>query len=197
MGTLTRPHPRPLRRRLGVGGEGGSSLFAGSAVAQNEAAEFLELFHAPRPSSARAGAWRVQGPNAGSTATAQEFGAPRPTQGVLSGGLPVLGRPSGQACAFPAPRVHNNRGPAVPAPLPARPLPLRTSLRTERKPSGPVPHSPGVVSGKAAGLGSLANSSSQPTPARRAQAAAPYQARAPQPGPSSYRCAESPFISLQ
>lgn len=88
----------------------------------------------------------------------------------------------------------------------SRPPPPPTSLRTETKPSGGCSPRPAWLAGKAAGPGSLANSSYRPTlgaagsvgPARRAQAPAPCGARAPQPGPSSSRCTESPlFSSLQ
>ena len=59
---------------------------------------------------------RVPAPNAGSTATAREFGEPRPAHGAsaeVRGLFPVAspGCPSRKSGVAPAPRVHNNRGP--------------------------------------------------------------------------------------
>lgn len=84
--------------------------------------------------------------------------------------------------------------------------PLRQVCGPKQNPPGGCRPRPAWLAGKAAGSGSLANSSSPPTPgaagsvglARRAQAAAPCRARAPQPGLGSSRRTEYPlFSSLQ
>ncbi|KAL4700759.1 hypothetical protein H8959_014763 [Pygathrix nigripes] len=68
-------------------------------------------------------ACRVPAPNADSTAKAREFGNPaaREASGEAQGLFPVAspapGCPSRKSSVAPAPRVHNNRGPTVPAPL--------------------------------------------------------------------------------
>lgn len=92
-GYAHKPRPHPFGCGLGVGGEGGSSLFVGSAGARVEATELLKVFHSYGPSWRELAAWRVPAPNAGS-APARESGVPRPARGALSGGLPAPGHPS-------------------------------------------------------------------------------------------------------
>lgn len=119
---------------------------------------------------------------------------------------PAAGRPSRKSGIAPAPRVHNNRGPRRPRLSDRAHRPLRQVCGPKQNPPGGCRPRPAWLAGKAAGSGSLANSSSQPTPgaagsvglARRAQAAAPCRARAPQPGLGSSRRTEYPlFSSLQ
>lgn len=162
-------------------------MFAGSAVARVEAAKFLELFHTPGPSSARARGL------AGSGAECRLYRhGPRVRNASTDaeGLFPVASQPPAAAPARPAfsppPESITTAGPRCPRLPGARPPPLPTSLRTETKPSGRLPHSPGVVSEESCGprlaceLQLLTHSVSEgsgrcPLPSPRAAARARFQ----------------------
>lgn len=72
-------------------------------------------------------------------------------EGFFPAASPSPAAPQARPALSPPPESITTAGQRCPRLSQARPLPLRTSLRTERKPSGPVPHSPGVVSGKSCG----------------------------------------------
>lgn len=170
-------------------------MFAGSTVARVEAAKFLELFHTPGPSSARARGLAGSGAecrlyrhgsrvwNASTDGRVSFRGSPRPRPPLLP-----------ETALSPPPESITTAGPRCPRLPGARPPPLPTSLRTETKPTGRLPHSPGVVSEESCGprlaceLQLLTHSISEDS------GRCPCRSRAPQPGPGSSRCAESFFF---
>lgn len=194
------------RRCLGVGGEGGSSMFArGSAGAAGRSRRVCGGFPHPQAGFQRRmlallpRPGRLESPD-------RRMGLVQRRWCSFRWPPPPPAAPPASPALPPPPESITTAGPRRPRLFGARPPPPPTSLRTETKPSGGCRPRPAWLAGKAAGPVSLAKSSSRPTPgaagsvspAGLAQAAAPCRARAPQPGPGSSWCMESPlFSSLQ
>ena len=112
-----------------------------------------------------------------------------PAWGSLSRALPAPGRPSRPARVASAPRVHNNRGSAAPAPRWSAPTAPPTVCVQNRNPQDGLPHSPRVVSG-----GSRGPRLARKTPAFRLRGLRPPPPA--EPGPGSNQSAESFLFSL-
>lgn len=209
MGVLIRPRPSPIHgRRRGPrrgrelppppwGGRGRRQLHVCKAISWSCGSKpppSCRRFSTPPGRVPRwLAAWGVPAPNAGSIATAREFGEPRPArggsaeaQGLFPRASPPPAAPPARPVLPPPPESITTAGPRLPAPSWSVPTAPADKFAGRNKTLGRLLPSPGVVSAESRGPGlarPLTPALDQLRPPRVQQPRRPHSGRRPLPSP--------------